>query len=81
LISYTANLGFDFVQKSTIDREAKSWNRFGWQRLLMNRVKGQWLRRAAILAGYGIATFFSPIENREPNGSSYTIILRKAATR
>jgi 2-polyprenyl-3-methyl-5-hydroxy-6-metoxy-1,4-benzoquinol methylase len=81
LISYTANLGLNFIQKSTIDRDAKSWNRFGWQRLLMNHVKGKWLRRAAIIAGYGIATFFAPIENREPNGSSYTIVLRKAVQR
>ena len=80
LISYTATLGLDFVHKSTIDRDARSWNRFGWQRLLMNRIKGKWLRRAALLAGYGIATVFGPIENREPNGSSYTIVFRKAAT-
>lgn len=81
LISYTANLGLDFVWKSTVDRDAKSWNRFGWQRLLMNRVKGKWLTRAALLAGYGIATFFAPIESREPNGSSYTIVLRKVSKR
>lgn len=78
LIQYVAQFGLELIHHSTNDHDAKSWNRFGWQRLLMNQVKGKWLNRVAYLAGYGIALLVAPIENCEPNGSAFTLVLRKS---
>ena len=37
--------GSEFFWIKTTDSDAKSWNRHGWQRLLMNRVRGKWISR------------------------------------
>jgi SAM-dependent methyltransferase len=64
---------------TTDDRDARSWNRFGWQRLLMNRFRSRFMQRAMFVVGYGIALLMAPLDRREMRGSAYTVVLRKAA--
>lgn len=80
LTEYAAALGLERIHYTTTDSDAKGWNRFGWQRLLMNRVRGKWLERAAYVAGYALSLFLAPFEARDPKGSAYTLVFRKIAT-
>lgn len=64
---------------TTDDSDARSWNRFGWQRLLMNRFTSRTMQRAMFVLGYGIGMLASPFDRRSKRGSAYTIVLRKSA--
>lgn len=75
---YVEALGLERIHYTTIDSDAKRWNRFGWQRLLMNRVRGKWLERAAFLMGYALSVVLAPFESHDPKGSSYTLVFRKS---
>jgi len=79
LADFAAMHGLDCVHLSTEDDEARRWNRFGWQRLLMNMMPGVWTQRAAFLAGWGLSLLTSPLDRRQGRGSAYTLILRKHA--
>ncbi len=78
LTKYALTLGLECIHYSTRDSDAKSWNRFGWSRLLMNRVHGKWLERMAFVMGAVLSIFMAPFESRDPRGSAYTLIFRKA---
>ena len=78
LTRFMAGFGFALVQDTTADREARHWNRFGWQRWLINKVSGRILSRAAAAAGRVVCLLASPLETREPNGSAYTLVFRKS---
>lgn len=69
--------GLDVLFLTSDDADARSWNRFGWQRLLMNRFGSKWLKRAMFVLGYGIGLLASPWDRRPMRGSSYTIVLKK----
>jgi 2-polyprenyl-3-methyl-5-hydroxy-6-metoxy-1,4-benzoquinol methylase len=77
LTEYAQALGLERLHYTTTDSDAKRWNRFGWQRLLMNQVQGKWLERVAFLGGYALSIFLAPFESRDPNGSAYTLVFRK----
>jgi 2-polyprenyl-3-methyl-5-hydroxy-6-metoxy-1,4-benzoquinol methylase len=70
-----ARLEMAFV--TTDDSDARSWNRFGWQRLLMNRFRSRTMQRAMFVVGYGMAILASPFDRRANRGSAYTMVLRK----
>jgi 2-polyprenyl-3-methyl-5-hydroxy-6-metoxy-1,4-benzoquinol methylase len=70
-------LGLENVYFTTTDSDARSWNRFGWQRLLMNRMPGKWLGRVGFVLGYLWSLAMVPFETKDPLGSSYTVIYRK----
>lgn len=78
LMDYTQRLGLKHIHYSTTDSDAKSWNRFGWQRLLMNRVRGKWPERACFVLGYIIGFFMAPFETHDNKGSAYTFVFRKS---
>lgn len=70
-------LGLEKVYLTSNDSDARSWNRFGWQRLLMNRFAGKFMQRAMFVLGYVLSLVMAPLDCRNFNGSAYTIILRK----
>ena len=81
LADYCASLGLSIEYVTTTDADAKSWNRFGWQRWLMNRFNNRWLERIAYLVGYIISLATAGFDRREPQGSAYTIVFRKGLIR
>ena len=70
LTEYAKSLGLERVHYSTTDSDAKSWNRFGWQRLLMNRVRGKWLKGIAFVIGGVLSMFMMPFEISGSKGSA-----------
>lgn len=62
---------------TTDDADARSWNRFGWQRLLMNRFRNRFMQGAMFVLGFGIAMLMSPFDRRHMCGSAYTLVLKK----
>jgi len=77
LTEYAKTLGLERIHFSTTDSDAKQWNRFGWCRLLMNRVRGKWISRLAFVLGAVLSVFMAPFESRDPKGSAYTLVFRK----
>jgi Methyltransferase domain len=61
----------------TSDKDARHWNRFAWQRLLMNRVPAGPCEAAAYVAGTAMSALSTPLELARRKGSSYTAIFRK----
>jgi 2-polyprenyl-3-methyl-5-hydroxy-6-metoxy-1,4-benzoquinol methylase len=74
-----AESGLELVHFTTADSDARHWNRFGWQRLLMNSVPGKWPGRAALVAGTALSVLAAPFERRDPAGSAYTLVLQRPA--
>jgi SAM-dependent methyltransferase len=62
------------------DRGGRRWNRFGWQRLLMNRVEGRPARAAAFAVGAAMSAAAAPLERGRLRGACYTAVLQKATT-
>lgn len=79
LTEYAQALDLERLHFTTTDSDAKRWNRFGWQRLLMNHVRGKWLERAAFVVGYALSFVLAPFESHDPKGSAYTLVFRKTA--
>lgn len=77
LTAKAAALGLERVSITTDDSDARSWNRFGWQRLLMNRFSGKFMQRVMFIAGWGLSWMFAPWDRRAGHGSAYTIVFRK----
>ena len=77
LKKYASSLGLECIHYSTTDSDAKSWNRFGWQRLFMNCVSNKWLSRLYFVIGYMFSYLTLPFENSGNRGSAYTIVFRK----
>lgn len=77
LTVYAQTLGLERLHFTTTDSDARHWNRFGWQRLLMNHVRGKWLERAAFVMGYALSFVLAPFESQDPKGSAYTLVFRK----
>lgn len=70
-------LGLERVYLTSDDSDARSWNRFGWQRLLMNRFARKFMQRAMFVVGYGLSFVMAPFDRKNFNGSAYTIVFRK----
>ena len=77
--AHLSRLGLEPVHVTTTDSDARRWNRFGWQRLLMNQVPGKWAGRVAYLAGTAVSAAAAPFESRDPRGSAYTLVCRRKA--
>ena len=72
--------GFQPVLETTGDAGGLSWNRFGWQRLLMNSMpQSRIVRLAALATGYAIGLVLAPLDNRSMMGAAFTMVLRKSA--
>ena len=72
-----AEFGLEKIYLTSDDSDARSWNRFGWQRLLMNRVHGKFLQRVMFVFGYGLSLLMAPLDRRNFSGSAYTVVFRK----
>jgi SAM-dependent methyltransferase len=70
--------GLELVTLTFDDAGSRSWNRFAWQRLLMNEVRGRTAQRIGFVIGAVLSMAASPFERRGRRPSSYTVILRKA---
>jgi len=73
-------LGFEPVTETTGDAGGLSWNRFGWQRLIMNALpRSRILGLAGWVVGYAIGWMLAALDNRPMQGAAYTMILRNSA--
>lgn len=72
-----AEFGLETVYLTSDDSDARSWNRFGWQRLLMNRFDHKFMQRVMFVLGYALSLILAPLDRKNFNGSAYTIVFRK----
>jgi len=77
LIQRLKPFGLEPVMLTSNDKGAQSWNRFGWQRYLMNLFSNKLAQTAAFILGYIVSLPMGLWERRDFNGSAYTIILQK----
>ncbi len=71
--------GFEPVIATTGDAGGLSWNRFGWQRLIMNGLpRYRIFGLAGLIAGYAMGWLLAPLDNRSMQGAAWTMILRKS---
>lgn len=77
LIDRLKPLGLEPVLLTTNDKGGKSWDRFGWQRLLMNRFSSKPVQMAAFALGYLVSVPMALLERRNLKGSAYTVVLQK----
>ena len=77
LTGHAGMLGLDRIYLTSDDSDARSWNRFGWQRLLMNRFYSKHWQRAMYVLGYALSLLMEPFDRRSFCGSAYTIVFRK----
>jgi predicted SAM-dependent methyltransferase len=71
--------GLEVVFQTSDDPDGRRWNRFGWQRLFMNRFRSRLVQRVMFVLGYAIAVLMSPFDRRPMLGSAYTMVLTKVA--
>jgi SAM-dependent methyltransferase len=69
--------GLELVALTSRDRGGLSWNRFGWQYLLMRPRPAKPRLAAALAFGLVAATLMAPIERTDLRGATYTAVLRK----
>lgn len=72
-----AEFGLEMVYLTCDDSDARSWNRFGWQRLLMNRFGGKFMQRVMFVLGYAVSLIMAPLDRKGFSGSAYTIVFKK----
>jgi len=60
------------------DPGGRRWNRFGWQRLLMNCLDGR-ARAAAFAIGAAMSVVAAPLERGRLRGACYTTVLQKGS--
>jgi SAM-dependent methyltransferase len=77
LISSLKRLGYTLLYKTTNDEGGRSWNRFGWDRALKNRIRSRWLKKVTKLLSLGIYFLLWPFERREGQGTASTLIFKK----
>ena len=70
-------LGLEQVSLDSDDGDARSWNRFGWQRLLMNRFSNKIVQKLMFVVGFFLAWLMAPFEQKQIKGSAYTVVFRK----
>jgi len=78
LLKYAEQHGLECIHYTTSDSDVRSWNRFGWQRFLMNRVSNKWLERICFVIGYFFSILVFPFEAFGNTGSAYTIVLKNS---
>jgi len=70
---------FDLLPKmiTFTDKGAKSWNKFGWQRYMMNNCSARLAKYSCFFLGYLVTGLMSVFEDKADKSSSYTIIFQK----
>lgn len=74
-----SELGLQRVYLTSDDADARSWNRFGWVRLLMNHFSWKLMQLAMLIPGYVLSLIMAPFDRRNFSGSAYTVVFRKGA--
>lgn len=77
LMRIAAQFGLHAIDAITSDPDGKSWNRFGWQRLIMNRLPGKFGQRLGFIIGTLISIPFMIFDGRKMRGAAYTIVFQK----
>jgi 2-polyprenyl-3-methyl-5-hydroxy-6-metoxy-1,4-benzoquinol methylase len=77
MTSQAKQLGLEKVYLTSDDSDARSWNRFGWQRVLMNRFTSKFMQRVMYVIGYAISFAAAPVDRAGFGGSAYTIVFKK----
>lgn len=77
LVERCRSLGLGLAEASFDDPGARSWNRFSWQRLLLNRAGRRSSRAAGILLGSVLASATHRLDRRAHNASAYTAVFVK----
>ncbi|MDD5428969.1 MAG: class I SAM-dependent methyltransferase [Candidatus Omnitrophica bacterium] len=77
LTSFLARSGLERIMLTASDEGGKSWNRFGWQRYLMNRFSGKPAQMIAFLTGWLLSIPMDIFESRGLNGCAYTAVFRR----
>ena len=81
LTQYLKRFGLELVMLTTNDQGGKSWNRFGWQRYLMNSFPGKWMQRISFIVGYLLSLPMILWDQNNFNGCAYTAIFQKKVER
>jgi hypothetical protein len=70
---------FEIVLATCNDRGGRRWNRFGWQRVIINALpRGRTATAVGLAVGAALSGIALPLERRELQGAAYTLILRKS---
>ena len=77
LTKYLNPFGLELVMMTTKDKGARSWNRFGWQRFLMNYFSSKIGQMVAFIVGGILSLPLALWEFKGANGSAYTVIYQK----
>jgi len=77
LASFLKRFGLEQIMLTANDEGGKGWNRFGWQRYLMNRFSGELTQTLSFLAGYLVSLPMALWDQRGFNGCAYTAIFRR----
>ncbi len=78
LVAKMAALGMSVELITTSDEGGLGWNIFGWEYFFSNLCRYKKINRILRRFGRVVAKLVSPFENKEGNGSAYTIVFRKA---
>jgi len=70
-------LGLEVCHLVSDDADARSWNRFGWQRLIMNRLPGRIGDGIGFFLGWALSLCTWWPESKRLRGSTFTLVLRK----
>lgn len=79
LRSWAADRGLVGLFVVDTDVGARRWNRFAWQRLLLNKARSRIALAPLLALGAAVSTAASPWEARPGRGSSYTAAFRKVS--
>ncbi|MFA6217314.1 MAG: class I SAM-dependent methyltransferase [Candidatus Omnitrophota bacterium] len=77
LIKHMKPLGLEPMLVSFNDKGARSWNRFGWQRYLMNRCSSRLFQKLAFCLGYLVALPMNVFDRLKGKSSAYTVVFQK----
>lgn len=77
LVRIAAPFGLRAIEMTTSDPDGKSWNRFGWQRLIMNRLPGKWGQRIGFILGTLLSIPFMIFDEQKMRGAAYTVVFQK----
>jgi 2-polyprenyl-3-methyl-5-hydroxy-6-metoxy-1,4-benzoquinol methylase len=77
LVRMGRELGLDVAMLTTRDPGTLGWNVFGWRESLAGFARVRYSKGALRLAGSVAARAIAPLDRRDANGSTYTLVLRR----
>jgi 2-polyprenyl-3-methyl-5-hydroxy-6-metoxy-1,4-benzoquinol methylase len=72
-----AQLGLEVALATTRDEGTLHWNEFGWRETLAGFGGGRYVRGGMRVIGSAMTRAVEPIERRDRQGSTYTLLLRR----